>query len=690
MMTILVITTLKTMSVLNQSTAIKAFITREFATGRKCMIVAPTGSGKTVTIPRLCTELGFSNICTVPTRLALSAITKYHRDNFTGVMPQYVTPRMLLRFLLSRKQIPDVVILDEIHTMASIQLLIDALLLEPCYSKIKVIYMTATYTPGFRLATELDAVPRYTITGQTHPIRIVYGETEVTDLVLSHLDDAMDRGTVENCLIFTDSISSVDKMAERIREAVDETEHANLVLVTKAHGDLEDEELKLNLEPFDGIKIIVATNMAESSVTIPDVAVVIDTMVERALVKIGTSYRLSTVKISKSSAQQRAGRTGRTCPGTVYRLCWDWEYNQLPASKGATIFDDKTNNVILQIIRSGFNPVTLYGRCGALIDENIETLVKYGFLTDLYADPTDSLAGSGEDSDSDSERESDSISSESESESTSESDQEEDEDQNWTSTALSRFAALLSDDAPISGKKGQKKDEKKSKKSKKSASLIESDSDTDDSFEVPLQVDGRYRVTEKGVWMINSDLSTDLCNLCWRSRDSPLFSAVVGVACLIEHFDRKLINYPPRRGVTDSRFAEVCMDFYRGLDKSLLGKDTITTLINIWALLMAMPKVTNVELRRLNLCPRDIIAALSSYRQACRKLGLDKLAGFDKDQVYALIKAGVENVYPTNGMSRRFNRFEMHSLLNEETDQVYVIKTSPTSQQPIISIFMNT
>lgn len=133
--------------------------------------------------------------------------------------------------------------------------------------------------------------------------------------------------------------------------------------VLKAHSKNTPEEMKMIFDPVpEGVRhVIVATNIAEMSITIENLSGIFDTMTE----KVGETsqsggFRLATHNISKSSAEQRKGRTGRTCPGFCYRMCTKTYFDKLESHRPDEIKRVPLHTIIIETLNAGLDPATVY------------------------------------------------------------------------------------------------------------------------------------------------------------------------------------------------------------------------------------------------------------------------------------------------------------------------------------------
>lgn len=123
--------------------------------------------------------------------------------------------------------------------------------------------------------------------------------------------------------------------------------------VLPLHSDIPSEEQMIIFEPSlpGQVKVVVATNAAESSITISDCDNVIDLGLCKSMMYSDTQHREELVKlwISKASAEQRAGRTGRTRPGNVYRLYSQKTYKSMIPFEVGEIHRSSLDTVVLNL-----------------------------------------------------------------------------------------------------------------------------------------------------------------------------------------------------------------------------------------------------------------------------------------------------------------------------------------------------
>ncbi|WP_027909340.1 ATP-dependent helicase HrpB [Pseudomonas sp. URMO17WK12:I4] len=222
---------------------------------------------------------------------------------------------------------------------------------------LKVLLMSATLE-GERLAELLGDAPVLRSEGRMYPVDIRWGtpwqagewlEPRVLQTVLQALDD--EPGSL---LVFLPGQAEIRRVAEQLGEALGGRSD---VRVCPLHGELELSAQRAAIEPAPaGLrKVVLATNIAETSLTIDGVRVVVDAGLARVpRFDPGSGMtRLDTTRISRASATQRAGRAGRLQPGACYRLWSQAQHEQLPAYSAAEILQADLAGLALQLARWG-------------------------------------------------------------------------------------------------------------------------------------------------------------------------------------------------------------------------------------------------------------------------------------------------------------------------------------------------
>ncbi|NLF70128.1 MAG: ATP-dependent helicase HrpB [Candidatus Anammoximicrobium sp.] len=238
-----------------------------------------------------------------------------------------VTEGILLRRLHDDPFLQDVgvVIFDEFHERnlnSDLALGMVRQIQQSVRPDLKVVVMSATLAAE-AVVEYLDGCPRIEAAGRTYPVAISYlapsgGEAREA-IVVRGVRQVLDGGGGD-VLVFLPGLREI-RQAKRALEA--SAERAGCVLL-ELYGDLPLERQAAILEPGGQRKIVLSTNVAETSLTIPGVTAVVDCGWARSLrydPRVGLD-RLELTPISQVAAEQRAGRAGRTQPGVCLRL-WD-------------------------------------------------------------------------------------------------------------------------------------------------------------------------------------------------------------------------------------------------------------------------------------------------------------------------------------------------------------------------------
>ena len=312
------------------------------------IISAPPGAGKTTRIPRALYDAGFTErgdiLILEPRRLAARlAATRVAQElgqklgETVGYSIRFETvagPRTCIRFLteaiLARRILHDpdlngvsAVILDEFHERHLSTDLALAFLkrLQMKNPSLKLLVMSATLDAE-PISSFLSSARSISISGSPFEIQIEHEERTdqrpLHEKVAFAVSRLLRSGLHGDVLVFLPGSSEIRRSAEALQPMVERLGF----LLFPLHGDLPSSEQRRAIAPSERKKVILATNVAETSITIPGIAAVIDSGLARAASHSAWSGlpTLSTVKISKSSAIQRAGRAGRTQAGRVVRL----------------------------------------------------------------------------------------------------------------------------------------------------------------------------------------------------------------------------------------------------------------------------------------------------------------------------------------------------------------------------------
>ncbi|MDO5099506.1 MAG: ATP-dependent helicase HrpB [Corynebacterium sp.] len=314
------------------------------------VVQAPPGTGKTTVVPPAVANLTAPQkvIVTAPRRVAVRAAARrlaeldgstvgdrigysVRGDARPGSSIEFVTPGILVRRLLRDPELPGVgaVVIDEVHErQVETDLLLGMLLeLQQLRDDLRLIAMSATVDAD-RFARLLSA-PVIATDAVTFPLDISYqpvpGRAECSrDFISAVAQHTLERmhDQPDSALVFLPGLRQVEQCQALLADATD-------IPVFALHGQLSAAQQDRALR-FDGRRIVVATAIAESSITVPGVRLVIDAGLARVPKRdAGRAMTgLVTVSCSKSSADQRAGRAGREGPGTVVRMYEQREYQR--------------------------------------------------------------------------------------------------------------------------------------------------------------------------------------------------------------------------------------------------------------------------------------------------------------------------------------------------------------------------
>jgi len=356
------------------------------ARGGAAVVTAPPGSGKTTLVPpALLADLETPQqvVLLQPRRLAARAVA--HRiaglrgvtlgdevgyqvrfDSRVGRRTRLVveTTGIMLRRLLDDITLPGIaaVVLDEFHERSLEMDLVLGLLVRLRQSlrpDLRVVVMSATLAadPVAKLLGAGDggsACPVIHAEGRVFPVETRYlrhgDRRDLVTLVSEAVPLAL-RATGGHVLVFLPGVGEIRRCQEAIGPLVERHGHAVLPL----YGDLSPEAQDRVIDEIGRRKVILATNVAETSVTIPGVTAVIDSgLARQSRVSPATGLpRLELVPISKAAAEQRAGRAGRTEQGICWRLWDEAAHQHRPAAEPPEALREDVAGPLLQLLAIG-------------------------------------------------------------------------------------------------------------------------------------------------------------------------------------------------------------------------------------------------------------------------------------------------------------------------------------------------
>jgi ATP-dependent helicase HrpA len=383
------------------------------------VVAGETGSGKTTQLPKLCLELGRGVRGmighTQPRRLAARTVSERIADElgvelgeaigysvrFTDrsredTLVRLLTDGLLLaeigRDRLLRRY--DTIIVDEAHERS---LNIDFLLgylhsILPRRPDLKVIITSATIDPD-RFAAHFGGAPIVEVSGRTYPVETRYTPLEEDDDPVEAIGDAAEtllREAGGDVLVFLSGEREIrdtaDALNGRLRDDVD---------VLPLYARLSSAEQQRVFRPHARRRVVLATNVAETSLTVPGIRAVIDPGTARisrysARLKV---QRLPIEPISQASADQRKGRCGREADGICIRLYGEEDFAERPRFTDPEILRTNLASVILQMAALGLGDVEAFGfldppdrrqvRDGVNLLRELNALDEKGDLTEL-------------------------------------------------------------------------------------------------------------------------------------------------------------------------------------------------------------------------------------------------------------------------------------------------------------------
>ena len=340
------------------------------------VVVAPTGSGKSTQIPPWCAALSDTPVLVVePRRVACRSLARWvaqqhgeplgHSIGYTvrfedvssegRTRIRFVTPGVALRYAAG----PELdqygtIILDEFHERG-----VEAdLFLAICRKKrrdARLVIMSATIAAQ-QLARSIGGqVVRSK--GSLYPVEVRYlGGTVVP--TAHHLEERVERGikralkeTEGNILVFLPGKGEINACQDALRRI-------HNVELLPLYADLPPGAQDLAFDPqSQRRRVILATNVAETSVTLPGITAVVDTGLVRQRIHQNRRIVLALRPISEASAEQRRGRAGRLAPGICYRL-WE-EHAQLEQETPPEILREDLTQFVLTVASTGYRPQDL-------------------------------------------------------------------------------------------------------------------------------------------------------------------------------------------------------------------------------------------------------------------------------------------------------------------------------------------
>jgi len=342
------------------------------------VIVAETGAGKSTRVPQLLLEAtDYEVVVTQPRRVAAKSVarrvahemdcrfgglvafrTAVDRNDSVETRCLFATDGLqLVRELTSQKQTIGngvVLLIDEVHewnqNIETLVAWVKKAILEG--ADIKVVLMSATLDHG-RLSNFFDNAPVIEVPGRCFPV-VGSPSTGLAQkgayLILEEIKRLVTAGM--NTLVFLPGKKEISDMQGALQKA---NMHA---VVLPLHGELEPDEQDSVFDSYHLPKVILSTNIAQTSVTIQDIDAVVDSGLERRIELLNNVETLRLANISQADCLQRAGRAGRVREGE-YVLCNDTRYSSFSQYPVPEILRTLLDQMVLRLAGAGLDATQL-------------------------------------------------------------------------------------------------------------------------------------------------------------------------------------------------------------------------------------------------------------------------------------------------------------------------------------------
>mmetsp|Transcript_49475 Transcript_49475/g.55255 ORF Transcript_49475/g.55255 Transcript_49475/m.55255 type:complete len:1229 (+) Transcript_49475:28-3714(+) len=379
------------------------------------VVIGETGSGKTTQMTQYLVEMGITKHgmigCTQPRRVAAVSVSKRVAEEYgcalgeqvgysirfedvtsSDTIIKYMTDGMLMREYLADNDLKrySTLMLDEAHERTIHTDVLFGLLKDLCRRRpdMKIIVTSATLDAE-KFSTYFFKCPIFTIPGRTFPVEILYTKEPESDYLDACLITVMQIHLSEpagDVLVFLTGQEEIDTCCETLytrMEALGDLAPELIILPVYSALPSEMQSRIFEPAPTGSRKCVVATNIAEASLTIDGIYYVVDPGFSKQKAfnpKLGMDSLVVT-PISQASARQRAGRAGRTGPGKCYRLYTEHAFKtEMLPTNVPEIQRTNLGNVVLQLKAMGINDLLGFD---FMDPPPVATLV--GALETLYA-----------------------------------------------------------------------------------------------------------------------------------------------------------------------------------------------------------------------------------------------------------------------------------------------------------------
>ena len=372
-------------------TQFKDAILASVASNSVTIITAETGAGKSTQVPQYLLEAGYEVVVTQPRRLAAFSVAERVAQEFGCELGQeigfrtaldraesedtsclFVTDGLqLVRELMGRvSDAKRVLVLDEVHEWnLNIETLVSWIRFQIDQGiDFKVVLMSATLEAG-ALSKFYDNAPVIEVPGRLFPVTTRTPSQSLTDDIVYLVSEG------RNVLVFQPGKAEIEEVIGELSRREVSAE------VLPLHGELTIDEQRKCFAHYGRPKVVVSTNVAQTSVTIDDIDAVVDNGMERRVELVDGVEGLYLRPISLADSKQRAGRAGRTKPGIYVDRCTAFNRRDFPVSEIERV---RLDQAVLRLAMAGFNMEELrffHQPDIAEIHSARESLVKLGCMT---------------------------------------------------------------------------------------------------------------------------------------------------------------------------------------------------------------------------------------------------------------------------------------------------------------------
>jgi ATP-dependent helicase HrpB len=357
---------------------------------RRLVLRAPTGSGKSTRIPQMLLDLNLVQgqiVVLQPRRIAARLLAariaqergvrlggevgyqiRFERVESAQTRIKFVTEALLLRQMASDPELKGVgaVVFDEFHERnlhSDVALALARRLQETHRPDLLIMAMSATLdTEG--VAKWLGSAETLAADGRAYPVQVEYthlprnSTRPIWDAAAEQVRRVLNEEAEGDILVFMPGSYEIMRTIGAVRNLPE----SGGVDILPLYGELPPEEQDRAVKPSPGRKVIVATNVAETSLTIPGVRAVVDAGLAR-IARFDPHRGIDTLlvePVSQASAEQRAGRAGRTGPGRCIRLWSQTDHEARPLREVPEIKRVDLSETILLLLSSGWGEAATF------------------------------------------------------------------------------------------------------------------------------------------------------------------------------------------------------------------------------------------------------------------------------------------------------------------------------------------